>query len=212
MLEANRATWGCTSRNGGQGQNASGRLYRSQWIERWGTETARQLDAEIRGGFETFKSLVAEIDCDAQPTAATSTSRTAPKKVAFLADEARVMKEVFGYDTAMLERRRTARPTSSTIARPPARCSSPRASACIRSSSPTATCAWRARSASKVHPASPVIGWETSNGVHHLRTPGGTVRARAVGIATGGYTRAGPAPVLTARSCRSCRTRWSRVR
>ena len=36
VLEANRAVWGCTSRNGGQGQNASGRLYRSQWIQRWG--------------------------------------------------------------------------------------------------------------------------------------------------------------------------------
>ena len=32
VLEANRSAWGCTSRNGGQGQNASGRLYRSQWI------------------------------------------------------------------------------------------------------------------------------------------------------------------------------------
>ena len=40
----------------------------------------------------------------------------------------------------------------------------------------------------KVHPASPVLGVETRNGVHHLRTPGGTVRARAVGFATGGYT------------------------
>src|SRR5690606_17273641 len=36
VLEANRTVWGCTSRNGGQGQNASGRLYRSQWIQRWG--------------------------------------------------------------------------------------------------------------------------------------------------------------------------------
>ncbi|MFP5506848.1 MAG: NAD(P)/FAD-dependent oxidoreductase, partial [Gammaproteobacteria bacterium] len=40
----------------------------------------------------------------------------------------------------------------------------------------------------KVHPASPVQGWETRNGVHYLRTPGGIVRARAVGVATGGYT------------------------
>ena len=36
VLEANQTAWGCTSRNGGQGQNASGRLYRSQWIARWG--------------------------------------------------------------------------------------------------------------------------------------------------------------------------------
>ena len=32
---------------------------------------------------------------------------------------------------------------------------------------------------------------ETRNGVHYLRTPGGTVRARAVGFATGGYTSNG---------------------
>jgi hypothetical protein len=32
ILEANQTAWGCSSRNGGQGQNASGRLYRSQWI------------------------------------------------------------------------------------------------------------------------------------------------------------------------------------
>ena len=43
----------------------------------------------------------------------------------------------------------------------------------------------------KIHPASPVIGMETRNGVHYLKTPGGTVKARAVGFATGGYTSNG---------------------
>jgi len=57
VLEANRVAWGCTSRNGGQGQNASGRLYRSQWIERWGLDVAKKLDAEIRYGFQTFADL-----------------------------------------------------------------------------------------------------------------------------------------------------------
>ena len=32
----------------------------------------------------------------------------------------------------------------------------------------------------RIHPASPVTGWETVNGLHHLRTPGGVVRARAL--------------------------------
>ena len=32
ILEANQTAWGCSSRNGGQGQNASGRLSRSQWL------------------------------------------------------------------------------------------------------------------------------------------------------------------------------------
>jgi hypothetical protein len=65
VLEANQAAWGCSSRSGGQGQNASGRLKRSQWIERWGLDTAKRLDAEIRSGFENFRHLTTQIDCDA---------------------------------------------------------------------------------------------------------------------------------------------------
>jgi glycine/D-amino acid oxidase-like deaminating enzyme len=51
----------------------------------------------------------------------------------------------------------------------------------------------------KVHPASPVQGWETVNGVHHLRTPGGVVRARRVAVATGGYTPNGLHKSLTGK-------------
>ena len=101
ILEANRAAWGCTSRNGGQGQNASGRLYRSQWIERWGKETALKLDAEIRAGYETFKSLVTEVPCDAQPGGHFYVAHR-EKKMDFLRNEAKVMRDVFGYETRML--------------------------------------------------------------------------------------------------------------
>ncbi len=65
VLEANRTAWGCSSRSGGQGQNASGRLKRSQWIARWGLDVAQRLDAEIRRGFDNFKHLTTQIDCDA---------------------------------------------------------------------------------------------------------------------------------------------------
>ena len=101
LLEAIRAAWGCTSRNGGQGQNASGRLYRSQWIARWGKGVALKLDAEIRQGFETFKSLVAEVACDPQPGGHLYIAHRA-KKLDFLRQEARVMRDVFGYDIHML--------------------------------------------------------------------------------------------------------------
>src|SRR5438128_3904155 len=67
VLEANRVIWGCTSRNGGQAQNASGRLKRSQWIKRWGKDVALRMHAEVRDGFDTFKQLIRDIDCDAQP-------------------------------------------------------------------------------------------------------------------------------------------------
>ena len=62
VLEANQESWGCSSRSGGQGQNASGRLKRSQWIDRWGLDVAKKLDTEIRTGFENFKALTKEID------------------------------------------------------------------------------------------------------------------------------------------------------
>ncbi|MEM7635237.1 MAG: FAD-binding oxidoreductase, partial [Pseudomonadota bacterium] len=36
VLDANTVAWGCSTRNGGQAQISSGRLKRSQWIQRWG--------------------------------------------------------------------------------------------------------------------------------------------------------------------------------
>jgi taurine dehydrogenase large subunit len=51
----------------------------------------------------------------------------------------------------------------------------------------------------KVHPSSPVSRWESAGGVHRLTTPGGTVRAKSVAIATGGYTTQTLHPLLRSR-------------
>ncbi len=189
VLEANRVAWGCTSRNGGQGQNASGRLYRSQWIKRWGMDVAKRLDAEIYEGFEYWKSLVETIDCDAQPGGHLYTAHRA-KKMAFLENECRVMKDVFGYGTRMLSRQELhekyiadqeavgALHEPEGIGVHPVKL----AFGYIRQARALGV---------KIHPASPVLGWETIAGVHHLRTPGGVVRARRVAVATGGYTPQG---------------------
>jgi glycine/D-amino acid oxidase-like deaminating enzyme len=190
VLDANRAVWGCTSRNGGQGQNASGRLYRSQWIARWGKETALKLDAEIRSGFETFKSLVSEFpQCEPQPGGHLYIAHR-EKKMDFLRNEAKVMREVFGYDTHMLsaaevgERYVRDADSHGAMHEPDGIGVHPLKLAFGYLN--------KVRELGvKVHPASPVIGFETRNGVHHLKTPGGTVRARAVGFATGGYTSNG---------------------
>ncbi|MGH8858222.1 MAG: NAD(P)/FAD-dependent oxidoreductase [Polaromonas sp.] len=189
VLEANQSIWGCTSRNGGQGQNATGRLYRSQWIQRWGKETALKLDAEVREGFETFKSLVAEVPCDPQPGGHLYIAHR-EKKMAFLRNEAKVMREVFGYDTHMLSadevQRRYVNDAESfgALHEPDGIGVHPLklAHGYLRMARALGV---------KVHPASPVTSVETRNGVHYLKTPGGTVRARAVGFATGGYTSNG---------------------
>jgi glycine/D-amino acid oxidase-like deaminating enzyme len=197
VLEANRAAWGCTSRNGGQGQNASGRLYRSQWIARWGADTARRLDGEIREGFETWKSMVAQVDCDAQPGGHLYIAHRA-RKMAFLQRECEVMREVFGYGTRMLSadelRERYVHDHEAAgalheqegIGIHPLKL----AYGYLRMA--------RAEGV-KVHTASPVGGWESRGGSHYLRTPGGTVRARAVGVATGGYTPQGLHPTLQSK-------------
>lgn len=197
VLEANRTVWGCTSRNGGQGQNASGRLYRSQWIQRWGMDTAKRLDAEIREGFEYWKSLVATIDCDAQDGGHLYVAHR-QKKMAFLENEGRVMKEVFGYNTKMLTRAElheqymADQEAAGALLEPDGVGVHPLklAFGYIR----------KARALGvRIHPGSPVLGWETVNGVHHLRTPGGIVRARRVAVATGGYTPQGLHKTLTGK-------------
>jgi len=197
VLEANNVAWGCTSRNGGQGQNASGRLYRSQWIARWGKETALRLDAEIREGFETFKSLIAEFDCDPQPGGHLYIAHRA-RKMDFLRSEAKVMRDVFGYDTRMLSRQELERDyvgdqeAHGALLEPDGIGVHPLK---------LAFGYWRAARALgvKIHPGSPVQNVETRNGVHYLKTPGGTVRARAVAFATGGYTRNDMHPLLQAK-------------
>lgn len=199
VLEANQVAWGCTSRNGGQAQNASGRLSRSQWIRRWGVETARRLDAEIRDGFETFKGLIASggIDCDAQPSGHLYVAHR-PKALERLKAEAKVMAELFGYRTEILD--------AATLRRDYVN----EAGAAGAMHEPDGIGVHPLKLAygylkmarglgARVHPASPVVAWETRGGTHHLRTPGGTVRARAVALATGGYTAPGLHPSLTAR-------------
>ncbi|WZB77133.1 FAD-dependent oxidoreductase [Achromobacter insuavis] len=183
------AVWGCTSRNGGQGQNASGRLYRSQWIERWGLETARRLDAEIHEGFDYWKSLVAQIDCDAQPGGHLYTAHR-EKKMDFLRNEARVMREQFGYDTRMLtrdelrERYVDDHEAMGALLEPDGIGVHPLklAYGYMRQARALGV---------RLHPGSPVLGWTEEGGGYRLQTPGGTVRARRVAFATGGYTAQG---------------------
>jgi len=197
VLEANRAVWGCTSRNGGQGQNASGRLYRSQWISRWGLDTAKRLDAEIREGFEYWKSLVAQVDCDAQPGGHLYTAHR-QKKIAFLANEARVMREVFGYDAKMLsqaelrERYVHDHEAVGAMHEPDGVGVHPLklAYGYLRQARALGV---------RVHPSSPVLRWRKEPGAILLETPGGVVRARRVAFATGGYTAQGVNPLLDNR-------------
>jgi len=186
VLEANQASWGCTSRSGGQGQNASGRLKRSQWIARWGLDVAKKLDAEIRGGFEGFRELTQAIDCEAFDGGHLYVAHR-PKMLEPMRREGELMREVFGYATRLLTAEELhrdfcdERDAAGALFEPhgigihPLKFSF----GLIR----------KARALGvKLHTGSPVQGWQTVAGVHHLQTPGGMVRAKRVAVCTGGYT------------------------
>ncbi|MGH7071122.1 MAG: NAD(P)/FAD-dependent oxidoreductase [Acetobacteraceae bacterium] len=199
VIDANRVAWGCSSRNGGQAQNASGRLTRSQWIKRWGVETARRMHAEILDGFQTFMDLIAspEIDCDPQPGGHLYIAHRS-WALQHLREEAKVYADVFNYKVEILDaetvRRDYVRDMDAAGAM-----HEPLGIGVHPVKLAFGYLKMARRLGAAVHPLSPVIGWETRSGVHHLRTPGGTVRARAVGIATGGYTSAALHPSVAGR-------------
>ncbi len=193
ILEANQTAWGCSSRSGGQGQNASGRLSRSQWIERWGLDTAKKLDREIYTGFENFKELVSQIDCDATDGGHLYVAHR-PEKMVYLQNEAKVRKDVFGYDPLLMSAQELREQYCDD--HDAAGALLEREGVGIHPLKFTFGLLRKAQSLGvKIHTSSPVESWETINGVHHIRTPGGIVRAKRIAICTGGYGMQGLKPI-----------------
>ncbi|MDV5170084.1 FAD-binding oxidoreductase [Photobacterium rosenbergii] len=189
VLEANRASWGCSTRNGGQAQCASGRLKRSQWIQRWGLDTAIRMHEECLDGMETFKGLIKDIDCEPQPGGHLYVAHRA-KVMPTLEKEAKLLRQTFNYDAQILDAE-TVKKQFVGDQEAAGAMHEPEGIG-IHAGKLAFGYLKKARAlGATVHPASPVIGWETRNGIHYLKTPGGIVKARAVGVATGGYTSQG---------------------
>lgn len=185
VLEAHGTSFGCSTRNGGQAQISSGRLKRSQWIERWGLDVAQRLHAEVVEAFDLFRSLIAEIDCDPQDGGHYYIAHQA-MQMPKLAKEAALLRGTFGYGARMLTRD----DLHANVVR------DQEAHGAMWEPDGIGIHAGKlafgyARLArqlgAKIHTDSPVDGWEMKGGVYHLRTPGGTVRARRVAVATAGY-------------------------
>lgn len=186
ILEANQTAWGCSSRNGGQGQNASGRLSRSQWIERWGLDTAKKLDAEIRMGFENFSQLTTEFECEATPGGHLYVAHR-PDKLDYLRTEADVKQRIFGYKPQLLSKAEIQEQY----------CDDHDAHGALLEEEgigihPLKFNFGMLRKAQalgvKIYTGSPVLESKTIDGIEHLYTPHGVVKAKRVAFCTGGYT------------------------
>lgn len=186
VLEANRTAWGCSTRNGGQAQCASGRLKRSQWIQRWGMDTALRMHQECVDGMETFKTLIQDIDCLPQPGGHLYIAHRS-KVMPTLEKEAALLRNTFNYNAQIL----SADTVKSEWVDDQEACGAMHEPEGIGIHAGKLAFGYlnKARAlGATVHPSSPVQGWETRGGFHYLKTPGGTVRARSVAVATGGYT------------------------
>ena len=197
VLEANYPGWGCSSRNGGQAHLAWGRLSRSQWIKRWGEQMAKKIHLNTLEGFAVFQSLVEseQIDCESfgNGNILVAHNASAMKK---LTVESQILNQVFNYKSHIISREALHHKyikdeeAFGALVEPIGIALHPLKLAfgymrVARSYGAT------------VHPKSPVVDWKTIKTKHILTTPNGTIKARAVVVATAGYTHNSLHPLLS---------------
>ena len=188
VLEANGVAWGCSTRNGGQAQISAGRLKRSEWIARWGVDVAKKLHAEIAEAFDLFRALIRELDIDCEPQDGGHLYIAhRAKALPAMIEESRLLNDVFGYGTRILDRDEIHRnfvrdeEAAGAMLEPDGIGVHPAKLA-------FGYLSLARKLGARVHTASPVIGCSRKGSSYYLTTPGGTVRARAICFTTGGYT------------------------
>jgi glycine/D-amino acid oxidase-like deaminating enzyme len=200
VLEAGGIGWGASGRNGGFVSPGATKLSLARMDAKWGVDATdryyrAQMDAValVRDLLST-EAIAAEPQGEAVYEVAHHPSATADLRA--WADLAR---RRFGHETRFLDaasfreighggsEQFGAVETRGPFALHPLRFVGGLAEAAVR------------RGAS-IHGRTPVTGWTKNAGVHRLATPGGTVRARTVVLATNGYTPDGLYPAFANRT------------
>ena len=188
ILEANKVSWGCSTRNGGQVHMTAGRLKRSEWYKKWGYNVTERMHQEFTEAYDIFKGILSRhnIDCDQREQGLyqfahrASTISSLEKEVQFLNNQLNykaeflskddVQRNVMGDHEAMAA---LYEPCGMSVH--PAKLAFSMANI-VR------------KLGAKIHIASPVQQWIKGKYGHQLMTPGGIVRAKKVIIATAAYT------------------------
>ena len=188
VLEANRAGWGCSGRNGGSVRPSIGKMPYQRIIRKWGLETARRIYGEAAKALATTRDLIAKspVDCQLIEGGVLKVAHR-PGRFRALESEARLLEEAFGFEAELLDasavktRFMDGAEVHGGLRYPDGFGVHPLKLA-------HGMLALSRAAGATVHTASPVTGWGKENGRHLLATPGGRLRARAVVIATNGYT------------------------
>lgn len=188
VLEANRAGWGCSGRNGGSVRPSIGKMPYQRIIRKWGLETARRIYGEAEKALAATRDLIAEspVDCELIEGGVLKVAHR-PSRFRALEAEARLLEEAFGFEAELLDasavktRFMDGAEIHGGLRYPDGFGIHPLKLA-------HGLLALSREAGATVHTASPVTGWEKENGRHLLATLGGRLRARAVVLATNGYT------------------------
>lgn len=199
VLEAGPIGWGASGRNGGFCGLGGGKLGYGLLAQRFGLEETRRFFAAQKAAVSLVRMLADEEAIDIEPTGegehliAHRTSRWHE-----LETKAATVQRLFGerwplWRKAELEERLLRSPEAQGalvvphyLGLHPLRYVRGLAAAAVRRGV-------------AVHERTPVTAWQAVDGRHHLVTPGGTVRANRLLIATNGYTPEGLAPALHGR-------------
>lgn len=190
VLEAHRIGWGASGRNGGICSITLGKVPLATRIAEWGVAaTRRALEIGV-DAVERVRHLIATegIACDPTPDGYVHVAHH-PARVAELRARLALYREALRYDgVEFLDRERLARE---------GHLRGPAAHGALRFRDvfglhPLKYARGLARAAVRrgavLHDRSPVVGWRREGRYHFLATPGGTIRARQVIVATNGYT------------------------
>lgn len=188
VLEAGRIGWGASGRNGGfVGLGGTKRAY-GEIAQRHGGEAARALFAAQKAAIDFVLDTIRSHDLDV-PLSGPGELLVAhkPGRMAGLAAKRETIRALFGEDWRLLDRaalreRGYASPEAhGALWVPHGTGLHP-----LRYVRGLARLALGAGVA--VHGRSPVLAWDRDGARHRLRTPGGTVTAERVVLATNGYT------------------------
>ncbi len=188
VVEANRVGWGCSGRNGGFVRPSIGKLSYQRIIQKWDLDTARRIFAEARLALLTTRDIAAKspVDCEVVDGGILKVAHR-PDRLRELESEARVLKDFFDFEAELLDAG-TVRAGFMDGAEVHGGLRYPDGFGVHPLRLAYGLLALARGEGATVHSASPVTAWEKHNGRHVLVTPEGRLRARAVVLATNGYT------------------------
>ena len=199
VLEANRVGWGCSGRNGGFCSTGIGKEAHSTWIKKWGLEEAKRIYGISRDAVATVAEILdrEKIDADKTPTGSLELAHRADY-LPHMEERCRFLSGTFGVPARMIDKTELDRDFLT----------SQEAYGAVLVGEGFGLHAMRyarglARAAmahgATIYDSSPVVSWSRDGNRHVLKTPGGTVRARQVVVATNGYTNDSLHPGLAGR-------------